>query len=73
MNIYLPFCVSYRIVYEVVTCYTFYHLVYGLHTIMPTKYILSAISGDHKDVEPTKLLITIITKLEKLQENRLEA
>jgi hypothetical protein len=31
------------------------------------------ISGDHKDVELTKMLTSRITKLEKLQENRLEA
>jgi hypothetical protein len=28
---------------------------------MPTKYLLSTISGDHKDVNPTKVLTTIIT------------
>jgi hypothetical protein len=39
---------------------------------MPTKYVLSVISGDHKDVEPTKVLTTRIIKLEKLQENKLE-
>jgi hypothetical protein len=40
---------------------------------MPIKYVLLAISGDHIDVEPTKVLITKIIELEKLQENRLEA
>ncbi len=40
---------------------------------MPTKYVLSAISGDHRDVKPTKVLTTRITEVEKLQENRLEA
>jgi hypothetical protein len=39
---------------------------------MPTKYVLLAISGDHRDVEPTRVLIAKITKLEKLHENRLE-
>jgi hypothetical protein len=33
---------------------------------MPTKYVLLAISGDHKDVEPTIVLIVRTTKLEKL-------
>jgi hypothetical protein len=33
---------------------------------MPTKYVLSAISGDHKDVELTKVLTAIIIELEKL-------
>jgi hypothetical protein len=46
--------------------YTPYQLVYGLHPLMVTKYVMSAINGDHKDVEPTKVLITRITKLEKL-------
>jgi len=40
---------------------------------MPTEYVLLAIGGDHKYVEPRRLLTTIITKLEKLHENRLEA
>jgi hypothetical protein len=40
---------------------------------MSTKYLLLTISGDHKNAEPTKVLITKITKLEKLYENKLEA
>jgi hypothetical protein len=40
---------------------------------MPTKYVLLAINGDHKNVEPTKVLTTIIIELEKLHKNRLEA
>jgi hypothetical protein len=32
-----------------------------------------AISGDHKDAEPTRVPPTKITKLEKLHENKLEA
>jgi hypothetical protein len=54
------------------TCYTPYQLVYGLNFIMPTKYVLLAINGDHKNAEPTRVLTTIITKLEKLQEKKLE-
>jgi len=57
----------------VVIGYTPYQLVYGLHPLMLIKYVLSAISGDHRNVEPTKVLTTRITKLEKLRENRLEA
>jgi len=33
---------------------------------MPTKYVILVISGDHKDAEPTKILIARIAKLEKL-------
>jgi hypothetical protein len=40
---------------------------------MPTKYVLVAINGNHRDAEPTKMLTTIIIELEKLQENKLEA
>jgi hypothetical protein len=39
---------------------------------MLIEYVLLAINGDHKDVEPTRVLIARITKLKKLQENRLE-
>jgi hypothetical protein len=38
---------------------------------MPIEYILPTINGDHRDVEPTIVLIAIIIKLEKLQENKL--
>jgi len=41
----------------VATCYTPYQLVYGLYPLTPTEYVLSVISGDHKDAEPTKVLI----------------
>ncbi len=58
---------------EVVTRYTPYKLVYGLHPLMPIEYVRLAIGGDHIDVEPTRTLIAKITKLEKLQENVLEA
>jgi len=53
--------------------YTPYQLIYGLHPLMPTKYVILAISRDHKDVELTRVLTTKITKQEKLQENVLEA
>jgi len=56
----------------VATSYTPYQLVYGLHPLMPTEYILLAINGDNRNAEPTKVLIAKITKLEKLHENRLE-
>jgi hypothetical protein len=40
---------------------------------MPTEYVLHVINGDHINVELTKVLTARITKLEKLQENKLEA
>ncbi len=51
--------------------YTPYQLVYGLHSLMQI-HVLSIISGDHKNAKPTRILIAKITKLEKLQENKLE-
>ncbi len=44
-----------------------------LHPLMPTEYILPVISGDNRDVEPTKVLTAKITKFKKLHENELEA
>ncbi len=55
------------------TRYTLDLLIYALHPLMPTKYVLLAISGEHKNVEPTRVLITRIIELEKLQKNKLEA
>jgi hypothetical protein len=36
---------------------------------MPTKYVLLVINGDHKNAKPTRVLIAITTKLEKLKDN----
>ncbi len=59
--------------YKVTTRYTPYWLVYGLHPLMSIEYVRLAINGDHIDAKPTRVLIVIITKLEKLQDNKLEA
>jgi hypothetical protein len=40
---------------------------------MPIEYVMSVISGDPKDAEPTRVLTTKIIELKKLQENRLKA
>jgi hypothetical protein len=40
---------------------------------MSTEYVLLAISGDHKDVQPTRVLTARIIKLEKLLDNILQA
>jgi hypothetical protein len=40
---------------------------------MLIKYVLPTIDGDHRDVGPTRVLIAILIKLEKLQENKLDA
>jgi len=67
------FLFSYRIAYKVAIGYTPYKLVYGLHPLMPIEYVLPTITGNHIDVEPTRVLTTRITKLEKLQEKKIEA
>ncbi len=63
---------SYRIAYKV-TSYTPYQLVYGLHPLIQIKYVILIINGDDRDAKPTRVLVARIIKLEKLQENRLEA
>ncbi len=63
---------SYKIVHKVAIIYITYQLVYGLHLQMPTKYVLLAINGDHKDAKPARVLTTRIIEVEKLQDNRLE-
>jgi hypothetical protein len=37
---------SYIISYKVATWYTPYQLVYGLHPLMPTEYIVLVVGGD---------------------------
>ncbi len=57
---------SYKIAYKVTTRYTPYELVYGLHPLMPTKYIIPIVGGDEKDSTLVRILISKITKFEKL-------
>ncbi len=40
---------SYKTAYKVATWYTPYQLVYGLHPLMPTNYIVRVASGNEKD------------------------
>jgi hypothetical protein len=48
---------SYRIIYKVATRYTPYQLVYGLHPLVPTKYIVPVASGDQRDITLLKVLL----------------
>ncbi len=57
---------SHITVYKVATCCTPYQLIYVLHPPMQKEDVLPSISGDHIDVKPTKVLTSIITKLEKV-------
>jgi hypothetical protein len=47
--------------------------MYGLHPLMPIKYIVLVASGNQKDSTSIKVLITRVSKLEKLQEARMQA
>jgi hypothetical protein len=57
---------SYKTTYKIATRYTPYQLVYGLHPLMPTWYIVQVASGNERDNTLMRVLISIITKLEKL-------
>jgi len=59
---------SYIIAYKITTWYTPYQLVYGLHPLMPTKYIMLVAGGNENYNILVKILSNIITKLEKFQE-----
>jgi hypothetical protein len=62
---------SYKIAYKVVTGYTPYQLVYGLHPLMPTKYIILLAGGDERDNTPVRVLTSRFTKFKKLQKVRM--
>jgi hypothetical protein len=62
---------SYKIAYKVMTRYTPYQLVFGLHPLMPTKYLISVVGGDEKDNTPMKIF-SRITKFKKLQKVRMQ-
>ncbi len=69
---HLPiFLFSYIITYKIGTIYTPYQLVYGLHPLMPTKYILLIIDNDHKEGNHVRVLTSRILELKKLQEDKL--
>ncbi len=52
---------SYKIAYKVTIGYTPYQLVYGLHPLMPTKYIIPITSGNERDNTLVKISTSIIT------------
>jgi hypothetical protein len=63
---------SHRTAYKVITWYTLYQLVYGLHPLMPIEYIMRVVGGNEKDNTSMRVLTNIISKLEKLQEARMK-
>ncbi len=40
---------SYKTTYKVATRYTPYQLVYGLHPLLPTEYIVPVVGGNERD------------------------
>jgi hypothetical protein len=57
---------SYRVAYKVAIRYTPYQLMCGL-------YLMIVVGGNQRDNTSMKVLISIIIKLEKLQEIRMHA
>jgi hypothetical protein len=62
---------SYRTTFKVTTSYTPYKLVYGLHPLKPTKYVMLVISGVHMDANLVRVIIDRIFDIEKLQSDKL--
>jgi hypothetical protein len=62
---------SYITTYKVATGYTPYQLVYGLHPLMSTEYIVPLASGNERDSTPMRVLTSKIIKFKKLQEAKM--
>jgi len=62
---------SYKNAYKVGTNHTPFQLVYGLHPLLLTKYLLPSIPIDNKNPQLVRVLTSQLSKLEKLHENRL--
>jgi hypothetical protein len=56
---------SYRTTYKVITWYTPYQLVYGLHPLMLID-IMPVAGGEQRDSSLVKILANMLSKLEKL-------
>ncbi len=52
---------SYRIVHKGATWYTPYQLLYGLHPLMPIKYIVSVVGGNKKDSTSVRVLTSRVS------------
>jgi hypothetical protein len=59
---------SYKTIFKVATWYTPYQLVYGIHPLMPTEYIMPIVGGNERDNTLVKVLTSQIIELKKLQE-----
>jgi hypothetical protein len=61
---------SYKTTYKVITWYTTFQLVYGLH---PIECVLPIIGSEHRKGSPMRVLTSMVSKLEKLLEDRLQS
>jgi hypothetical protein len=57
---------SYKIAYKVATRYTPCQLMYGLHPLMPIKYIVPIVGGDEKNITQMRVLTSRIIEFKKL-------
>jgi hypothetical protein len=64
---------SYWTTYKVGTSHTPFQLVYELHPLLPTEYILPFKFNDDTYPQPIRVLTSWLFELEKLQENVLIA
>jgi hypothetical protein len=67
-NEYLPIVLfSYRTIYKVITSHIPFQLVYGLHPLMPTKYLvpIKRTNGELNYI-PTQVLTTRLVDLEQM-------
>ncbi len=62
---------SYRTIYKVGTSHTPFQFVYGLHPLLPIEYMLPYKLGENRNPQPIKVITNWLSKLEKLQENKL--
>jgi hypothetical protein len=62
---------SYITAHKIITRYTLYQLMYGLHPIMPIEYIILITSGNEKNSILMRVLTSKITELEKLHEAKM--
>jgi hypothetical protein len=61
---------SYIIAYKVATWYTPYQLLYGLHPLMPTKYIVLIASGNEKDSTLVTILISKVSEIGEIARSK---
>jgi hypothetical protein len=67
------FLFFYTIPFKVGTNHTPFQLVYGLHPLLPIKYLLPSKPGHIHDPTLVRVLINQLSKLEKLRDNQLVA